>query len=135
MRKVKVIRGEELKYETGYEPPLRGKTGVCSKTVENPRVTQAHVIIPPGSSNQRHFHVRADAAMHLLKGRLKMFFGPDHDKEEVIVETGDFVFVPAGVIHGLLNPSNTDEAELVSSYGGVGSLEEAETIFIEPPRS
>ena len=132
MRKVKVIRGKDLKYETRYEPPLRGKTGICSKTVDNPRVTQAHVIFAPGGRNLRHFHVRADSAMHLLKGRLKMFFGPDHDREEVIVETGDFVFVPAGVIHGFLNPSNTDEAEFVSSYGGVGSPEEAETVFIEP---
>jgi Tripartite tricarboxylate transporter family receptor len=57
----------------------------------------------------------------------------DSSDARVYLEQWALVFVPAGVIHGLQNPSNTKEAELVSSYGGVGSTDEAETVFVEPP--
>jgi len=133
MRKAKVVRGGDVAGSKKEEPGIIGRMGINSKTVDNPHLTQGHAIIPPSSRNQRHYHVRCDAAMHIVKGRLKMFFGPDHEQEEVIVKTGDFIFVPAGVIHGLQNPSDTEEAELVSSYGGVGSFEDAETLFVEPP--
>jgi uncharacterized RmlC-like cupin family protein len=71
--------------------------------------------------------------MYILKGRLKMFFGPDHEQEEVVVQAGDYAFVPQGVIHGLMNLSNTESAELVGCTGGAASWEEAETVFVEPP--
>ena len=132
MRKVKVIRGKDLEFQKGYEPPLMGKTGICSKTVENPRLTQAHVIIPPGGRNQRHYHIECDAGMYILKGRVKMFFGPDHEAKEEILEAGEFFFVPKGEIHGLMNLSETETAEMVSAYGGAGSFKEAKTVFVEP---
>lgn len=95
-------------------------------------MTMAHVVVPPGGRNQRHYHVQTDAGMHILKGRLKMFLGPDHEMEEAIAEVGDFVFVPRGEIHGLVNLSNTESAELVATYNSVGTTQEAQTIFIEP---
>ena len=92
----------------------------------------ARVVIPPGGRNQRHYHVETDAGMHILKGRLKMFLGPDHEMREVVAEEGDFVFAPRGEIHGLMNLSNTEPAELVATYNSVGTLEEAQTVFLEP---
>ena len=71
--------------------------------------------------------------MYVLKGRLKMFAGPDHEMKEDIVEAGEFFFVPAGEIHGLMNMSETEAAEIVSAYGGAGSFQEAQTVFVEPP--
>ena len=131
--KVKVIRPKDVNIDLVYEPPLVIGKGLDSESVGMPiKMTMGHVIIPPGGRNQRHYHVRTDAGMHILKGRLKMFFGPDHEMEEVVVEAGDFIFTPRGEIHGLMNLSDTEEAELVSSYNSVGSKEEAETVFIEP---
>ncbi len=51
--------------------------------------------------------------------------------EEAIAEPGDFAFVPAGVIHGLMNLSDTEPAELISCYS-VGHRKDAGTVFIEP---
>jgi len=79
------------------EPPLRAKRGITSETIGKPiKMTMNRVVIPPGAKNQCHYHVRCDAGMHILKGRLKMFFGPLHQQEEAIAEEGDFVFVPQG---------------------------------------
>jgi uncharacterized RmlC-like cupin family protein len=133
MTKIRLIRPNDVKINLNYEPPLVPGEGISSEVVGMPiKMTMAHVVVPPGGRNQRHYHVQTDAGMHILKGRLKMFLGPDPEMEEVIAEVGDFVFVPRGEIHGLINLSNTESAELVATYNSVGTTQEAQTIFIEP---
>ena len=133
MTKARIIRPKDVKIKLEYEPPLAPGEGISSEVVGMPiKMTMAHVVIPPGGRNQRPYHVQTDAGMHILKGRLKMFLGPDPEMEEAIAEAGDFVFVPRGEIHGLINLSNTESAELVATYNSVGTTEEAQTMFIEP---
>ena len=131
MREAKIIKSKDKMPDPNYEPPLQPGRGICSESVENPGLTLSLVVIPAGARNQRHFHTFCDAGMHILKGRLKMVFGPDHEMEEAIAEPGDFAFVPAGVIHGLMNLSDTEPAELISCYS-VGHRKDAGTVFIEP---
>jgi len=133
MRKPRVIRGDELEWVPGQEPPLKNKKGIGSKTVESPRLSMNRTFIPPGARIQRHYHVNCDAGMYLLKGNLKIFFGPDHEKEEILAKEGDFVFAPAGVIHGLMNASDTEPAELITSKNNVSEVKEQGTIFVEAP--
>jgi uncharacterized RmlC-like cupin family protein len=127
----KIIKLKDFDREI-YEPPLRARRGVRSETVGAPiKITMQHATVPPGGRNQRHYHVKCEVAMFILKGRLRMFFGPDQD--EGIAEAGDFVYISQGEIHGLMNLSDTEPAEVLSSYSGVGSFDEAKTIFVEPP--
>ena len=132
MRKAKVVKGKDLKFETGREPPLMNKKGINSSTVENPGLKINRTLVPPGARNQRHYHTNCDAGMHIINGRLKMFLGPDHEMEEVVAEKGDFVFIPAGVIHGLMNVSDTEPAELLAAKNNVGDDSEEGTVFVEP---
>ena len=67
--------------------------------------------------------------MFILKGRLKIFIG-EGKKEEYEVGPMTFVYVPQGEVHGLQNLSDI-EAELIFSYGGVSTIEEAKTIYLE----
>ena len=129
----KLIRTKNLRENTTFEPPLVVGFGIESTTVGQPsKMTMQHTDIPPGGRNQRHYHVKCDAGMYVVKGRLLMFFGPDHNQQEVVAEAGDFVFVPQGEIHGLKNLSDTEPAEIVACYGGVGTKEESGTIYMEP---
>jgi quercetin dioxygenase-like cupin family protein len=135
----KIIRLKDVEGQV-YEPPLTGRRGIDMKfskgmadLKERPHFTMSRVFIPPGARNQRHYHVKCDAGMHVLKGRLRVFFGPSHNQQEDIVEAGDFIYIPQGEIHGLINLSDSETVELVSCYGGVASWEEAQTVFIEPP--
>ena len=132
MRQAKIIKFKDKMPDPNYEPPLLPGRGIWSESVENPGLTLSRVVIPPGARNQRHYHVYCDAAMYIVKGPLKMLIGPDHEMEEVIAESGDFLFAPKGVIHGLINPSRTESAEMVTCYGGVGHQKEAGTVFMEP---
>ncbi len=129
----KIIKRETLTPDMRYGPNnLRATYGIDSAIVDDPKMTMQYSVVPPKARNQRHYHVTCDAGMYILKGRLRMFLGPDHSQEEVTVEPGDFVFIPQGEIHGLENLSETEPAELIATYGGAGSKEEAQVIFMEP---
>jgi uncharacterized RmlC-like cupin family protein len=129
----KIIRAEKAPIIENYEPPLDIHRGIYLKTVGNTKLTMSHVFIPPSGRNQRHYHVKCDAYHYIYKGRIRCFVGPDHEMEALDAKAGDFVFVPQGVIHGLMNLSDTETAEIVAGYGGVGGSNEAETIKVEPP--
>jgi uncharacterized RmlC-like cupin family protein len=131
-------RDDKSKACTGERSDLSGRAraaadeqeGICSDTVDRPHLKIYHVLIPAGAKNQRHYHINCDAGMHVLKGRLKMTFGPDREMEEVIAEEGDFFFVPAGIIHGLENLSTTEPAEIVADKNNVSTESEEGSIFI-----
>ena len=132
MKKSILIKGDQLEWEPGQEPPLMNKKGIGQKTVDDAQMSVNRTYIPPGARNQRHYHANCNAVMFVLKGQLKMFFGPDDDMEEVIAKEGDFVFAPVGAIHGLMNMSDTEPAELVTAKC-VNNIAEQATVFVEPP--
>jgi len=131
MKKGKIIHAKDLEVTEGFEPPIRGMRGVNSSTVEDPVMTVGHVWIPPGGKNQLHYHSNNDAGGYVLKGRIKMFFGPPHDQTEMIAEAGDFFYYPRGVPHGLENISD-ETAEMIPCYSGVGNTAASGTVFLEP---
>ncbi len=130
---IRVIRPPETNQDKQYQPPLTVGWGIDQTTVPGVKNTMAKSIVPPGGRNQRHFHIWTDALWYILKGSLKIFFGPDHELKEAVVEAGDFVYIPHGEIHGFMNMSKTETAELIAVYGGVGKKEDAQTVYIEKP--
>jgi uncharacterized RmlC-like cupin family protein len=130
-----VVRLRDVKAES-YEVPLKSRRGIDTKRSGikgKPKFTMSRTIIPAGARNQRHYHINNDAGMHILSGNLRMFFGPSHQQQQEDVEAGDFVYIAQGEIHGLMNLSDTEPAEILTCYGGVSNWEEAETVFMEPP--
>jgi len=65
-----------------------------------------------------------------MKGKLRFFIGPD--KQEAEAEAGDFLYSPRGEIHGLLNLSDTESAELIFTYPSAPSKDDAGTVYLEP---
>lgn len=127
----KHIKVKELRSLPKYEPPLDVRIGIDNTLVPNATMMMAHPVIPPGGRNQRHYHKNTAAAMHVLKGRMRVFLGPKNDLKETDVQAGDFIFVPRGEIHGIMNLSKTEPVELIATYNHAGSVEEAGTVFVE----
>ena len=130
---VTVIRSKDLKSDKKYEPPYGIKFGICDDTVDHPKMVMGHTAIPPGSRVQRHYHVNCDVGQYRIKGHTRMIVGPEHERQEIDVGPGEFVFIPRGEIHGGMNLSEAEPGEVVFCYIGVGSTKEAKTIKIEPP--
>ena len=107
MREAKIIKFKDRTPDPNYEPPLLPGRGIWSESVENPALTLSRVVIPPGARNQRHYHIYTEAGMYVVKGPVIMFYGPDHEMEEVIAEAGDFFFIPIGLVYYISSNNKT----------------------------
>ncbi len=128
----KTIRNRDVPTDTQYEKGLRIEFGVNDATCGSQKLTMGHTIIPAGSRNQRHHHI-CDAAFYVVRGRIRLLMleGPDYYEEEV--GPGTFCYAAPGEIHGIVNLSDTEDAELVFAYGGVPNKAAAKTTFVEGP--
>jgi len=127
----RLVKKPERDEDLTYEPPLVIGFGINDKTVENPKLTMGHTIVPPAGRNQAHFHANAAAGLYLNKGQLRLYLGPQESREEMIMDAGDFLYLEPGEIHGLVNTSDTDNAEIIFTYSGVASKDIAGTVFVE----
>ncbi len=113
--------------------PAITRIGISGETVETPGFVMGKFSIPPRGRTRRHFNVNADLAMYKVKGRGRLLVGPDHQLEELDFSGEDFAYVHKGEIYCFENTG--DEPDFVIfSYIGVNSIEEAQEVFIEPPR-
>jgi uncharacterized RmlC-like cupin family protein len=129
-----VVRQSQIGTDVTYEPPLRIGFGISDKTIEGSNATMGRTVLVPGAKpNATHFHTANDVCWYILHGRIRAFFSRSDgaDRKEVILEGGDFVYIPSGAIHVISNASETEEAALVFCYIGVGNTDAAETVWVE----
>jgi mannose-6-phosphate isomerase-like protein (cupin superfamily) len=67
--------------------------------------------VPPGESEQSHFHVRARQFFYILTGEAVI----EVDGEKQILQAQQGIEIPPGVVHQFRNESNSDVTFLVIS--------------------
>lgn len=131
---VTVVRQSGIGTDTTYEPPLRVGFGINDGTVEGARSVMGRTVLIPGAGpNPTHYHTNNDVCWHIMSGKVRMIQARSDgsDRKEVILEAGDFVYIPSGAIHVIANASQTEEATLVFCYIGVGNTEAAGNIWLK----
>lgn len=93
---------------------------IDEKTCDSKRTVVGWTVLPPGAAHERHAHPNVDEFWIVLKGKGVMY--TDEGEEES--SEGDYVFTPAGYMHGFKNTSDEDVV-LVWGWSGAGSLEKA----------
>lgn len=129
-----VIRPSQIGTDTTYEPPLRIGFGINDQIVAGANATMGRTVLVPGAEpNATHYHSVNDVCWHILHGKIRAWFSRSDggERKEVILEGGDFVYIPSGAIHVISNASTTEEAALIFCYIGVGNTDAAETVWIE----
>ena len=129
-----VIRPNQITPDVTYEPPLRVGFGINDQTVAGARATMGRTILVPGAGpNTTHYHTVNDVCWFILAGRIRAWFARSDgsDRREVILEGGDFVYIPSGAIHVIANASATEEASLIFCYIGVGNTADAKTVWLD----
>jgi uncharacterized RmlC-like cupin family protein len=131
---VSVVRQQQIGNDTAYEPPLRIGFGISDQTVGDvANATMGRTILVPGAGpNPTHYHAKNDVCWYILYGKIKLWYAKSDgsDRKEVILEGGDFVYIPAGAIHVISNASQSEEASLVFCYIGVPNTDSAETVWL-----
>jgi uncharacterized RmlC-like cupin family protein len=65
--------------------------------------------LPPGARSRAHQHDEHESAAYVIEGEMVLWFG-ERLEHKVIARPGDFLYIPDGVPHLVLNPSDTDPA-------------------------
>lgn len=129
-----VIRPGQIRIDVTYEPPLRVGFGINDRTVDGARATMGRSILLPGAGpNPAHYHAANDVCWYILYGRIRASFAQSDgsDRKDVILEGGDFVYIPRGAIHVIANASDSEEASLIFCYIGVGNTDDAKTVWLD----
>jgi uncharacterized RmlC-like cupin family protein len=71
--------------------------GVSGTTAESRHLSLAFGTVPAGSKSKRHYHP-FETAVYVISGAARAFFG-ENDEHWVDVTAGDFVYIPAYMVH------------------------------------
>ncbi|UOY02948.1 cupin domain-containing protein [Blastococcus sp. PRF04-17] len=77
-----------LAYGAGVSAESAGATGLCLHTL----------VVPPGGRGTAHLHEHHESAIYVISGEGEMWWG-EGLAQHAYVNSGDFVYIPAGVPH------------------------------------
>ena len=86
--------------------------GISGGTVGAQGLSMHIVVIPPAGRAAPHMHIGYETGIYVLQGRVCTRWGAELENE-VVSETGDFLFVPPDVPHEAINLSDTEPARAV----------------------
>jgi uncharacterized RmlC-like cupin family protein len=70
----------------------------------------------PGSTSGWHHHGEHETSIYIVSGAMRLEFGPG-GRSVVDAGLGDFVHVPAGVVHRESNPTNGPATAIIARAG------------------
>jgi len=103
-----VTRAGEEDTRTGQSGGALRISGVSPQHTPSTRIWYGKVSNKPGYRSLPHHHGEAETGGYVLKGRARIYFGPDY-AEFVDMKEGDFVFVPPFMPHVEVNMSTNEE--------------------------
>lgn len=79
--------------------------GVSSATSGTQHLSMAFGVVPPQSKSKRHYHP-FETAVYVISGYSRAYFGAN-DERSVDVAPGDFLYIPAYMVHSTENIGDT----------------------------
>ncbi|AIE87309.1 cupin domain-containing protein [Fimbriimonas ginsengisoli] len=86
-----------LTYFTGISKESTGSKGVCLHALN----------IPPSGRANAHYHDGHESAIYMLSGHAEQLWGDQLENHDEIFP-GDYVYIPSGVPHVVMNASSTE---------------------------
>lgn len=89
-------------YAAGISAASAGTSGLCLQLAS----------LPPGGRARAHRHDEHESAAYVIQGEMVMWFG-ERLERKLVARPGDFVYIPNGVPHVVMNGSDTEPAVAV----------------------
>ena len=117
MSQIRVVKPEERDASTAQTAGMVRVAGVAASTCGASGIWMGQFTNEPGFRSGAHHHGEVESAIYVLSGRLRMRWGerPEHHAD---AEAGDFIFVPAYLVHQEVNLSETDRVVAILARGG-----------------
>ena len=92
-----------LTYFSGISAESTGAQGICMHMLR----------MPPGARAHAHLHEEHETAIYLLAGAVAMWYG-EHLEQHMVMQAGEFLYIPAGVPHLPYNPYEHEAVALLA---------------------
>jgi uncharacterized RmlC-like cupin family protein len=79
----------------------------------------------PGHRSSAHVHLNCESSIYVASGHGRVLTGPGVDRV-LVIEPGDFLFVPPGAPHVVINDGDMDLVLVVSRNTSVEQVEDYE---------
>ncbi len=89
-------------YAAGVSSTSAGASGLCLQLAS----------LPPGARARAHQHDQHESAAYVIEGEMMLWFG-ERLEQKLIASPGDFIYIPAGVPHLVVNGSESEPAMAV----------------------
>jgi uncharacterized RmlC-like cupin family protein len=89
-------------YAAGISADTAGASGLCLQLAS----------LPPGVKARAHLHAEHESAAYVIEGEMVLWFG-DQLEQMVVARPGDFLYIPSGVPHLVMNGSDAEPAVAV----------------------
>ena len=122
-----IVRPEQ---ETLSRQQLPYFVGVSADSTGATSISMNLVIIPAHSAAEPHFHRGFESAVYMMKGGAEVRYGPKLE-ENLTLEEGDFLFIPADMPHQPVNHS--DEPVLAIVARNDANEQESVELFTQIP--
>jgi uncharacterized RmlC-like cupin family protein len=89
-------------YAAGISASTAGVSGLCLQLAS----------LPPGARARANRHDEHESAAYVIEGEMVLWFG-EQLEHKLVARPGDFIYIPNGVPHLVLNASDTEPAVAV----------------------
>jgi uncharacterized RmlC-like cupin family protein len=89
-------------YAAGISADSAGATGLCLQLAS----------LPPGARARAHQHDQHESAAYVIEGEMVLWFG-ERLERKVVARPGDFLYIPSGLPHLVMNGSDAEPAVAV----------------------
>jgi uncharacterized RmlC-like cupin family protein len=106
MSDVRVVRAEELDEQTAQTAGMLRRTAIDRQSVGSEKLWVGVVTVEPATSTGAHHHGDCDSVVCITSGRITIRWG-DRLKKRAEAGPGDFIYIPAQLVHQEINESES----------------------------
>jgi len=117
MPDIRVIRPHERDAGTAQTPGMVRTAGVSADTCGAAGIWMGEFTNEPGFRSAAHHHGDVESAIYVLDGTIQIRWG-DRLEHRAEASAGDFIFVPAHLVHQEINMSTTRRVVAILARGG-----------------
>ena len=116
MPEMRVVRPNERDRSTAQTPGMDRAEGVGACTVGASSIWAGHVTVGPGVKSGAHHHGEVESAIYIISGKARFRYG-ERLEHNIEAGAGDFIYVPAYIVHQEINASSQEPVEMIVTRG------------------
>jgi uncharacterized RmlC-like cupin family protein len=139
---IRVVHNDQLDGDTPQTPGLVREVAFDARNPDGKQLSAFRSLVKPGAATGAHHHGDQETILYVISGIARYRWG---DRLEQVAEAGpgDFVFIPAHIVHQEINASNDIETVWAVVRSGVDPIvvnlpeldrfaEAPQTVYAEP---